>query len=225
MQRNRRKSIEEQSAGGLAGQLLGLSLFIMLLAFFIVLNSISSFDEAKVQPLTGSLEEAFATKIDPSQSLGPALHKSDAMGFGEGKTLTQVDGLFKAELTNVETITSSQQGVMYMRLPRVGFENMLAAIAKGEKPRFLVTLASLLRSDQRPVTYQMEILYNLSDNPARLANRQPQELKTAIQSVSAAAEKIEAAGLPARQIRVGLQQGNTEFVELLFRPVTTGAMP
>ncbi len=225
MQRNRRKSIDEQSAGGLAGQLLGLSLFIMMLAFFIVLNSISSFDEAKVQPMTGSLEQAFATKIDPTQNQGPALHKSDAMGFGEGKTLTQVEGLFKAELTNVETMTSSQQGVMYMRLPRVGFENTLNAIGRGEKPRFLTTLASLLRSDQRAVTYQMEILYNLSDNPARLFNRQPQELEAAIQSVAAAAEKIEAAGLPARQIRVGLQKGNPEFVELMFRPVTTGDAP
>ena len=225
MQRNRRKSIGDQPSGGFAGQIIGLSLFIMMLAFFIVLNSISSFDEAKVHPMTGSLEQAFATKIDPAENQGPALRDSNAAGFGEGKTLDRLDGLFKAELTNVETITSSQQGIMYMRLTRAEFEKTLNAISQGEKPRFLVTLASLLRSGQRQASYQMEILYNLPDNPARLANRQPQELQTAIQSVSKAAEKIEAAGLPARQIRVGLQKGNPEFVELLFRPMTAGGQP
>lgn len=220
MPQNRRQNKGHQGAGGIAGQLLGLSLFIMMLAFFIVLNSISTFDEAKVQPVSGSLEQAFGTRIELIENLNPAISQSPAGGLGEGKTLNRVEGLFKAELTNVETITSRQQGAMYIRLKRSDFERAVESISAGETPRFLLTLASLLRSAGRQPVYRMEIVYNLPENPARLANRQPQQLEEAIRAVSSAAAKIEEAGLPARQMSVGLQKGNVDFVELIFRPIT-----
>lgn len=219
MPKNRRQNTASQGSGGIAGQLLGLSLFIMMLAFFIVLNSISSFDDAKVQPVSGSLEQAFGTRIDLSADLSPALTQDPAQGLGEGKTLDRVEGLFKAELTNVETVTSRQRGVMYMRLKRPEFEAAVKALEGGQQPRLVRTLASLLRSADRQPVYLMEIVYNLPDNPARLANRKPQDLETAIQALSVAAATIEQAGLPAGQMSVGLQKGNVNFVELTFRPL------
>ena len=55
-----KKPPENNSSGS---QVLALGLFIMLLAFFIVLNALSTFDEQLARPVIASLERTFASRI------------------------------------------------------------------------------------------------------------------------------------------------------------------
>jgi hypothetical protein len=48
--RSRRRKITQDESRSLGSQILGLTMFIMLLAFFIILNSISTFNQEKVMP-------------------------------------------------------------------------------------------------------------------------------------------------------------------------------
>lgn len=215
MLKNRRRLIRQSQSGGIAGQLLGLSLFIMLLAFFIVLNSISSFDAAKVKPLSDSLEQVFATTPVTTTPLSLSLAQTDGK---EPETLEQVEGLFRSRTANLQAVTSAQQGTMYIRLPRAEFEKIISAPSSGVEPPLLATLTSLLKTGEQEQAYRVEILYNLNDNPSRLANRKPAEMEAVIKAVAASAQKMESAGLPGQRLSVGLQKGNPDYVELVFRP-------
>ena len=61
--RSRRRRGSAGTAKSVSSQLLGLSLFIMLLAFFIVLNAISNFEESKIKPVMANLSHTFAANM------------------------------------------------------------------------------------------------------------------------------------------------------------------
>ena len=91
MRHNRRRRIED-SGSGKSVQLLSLALFIMLLAFFIVLNAVSTFEPNKVEPIIGSLESTFSTSTSQVAQRRPSVRPSEVTEDfkGEGST-TKVD--------------------------------------------------------------------------------------------------------------------------------------
>ncbi len=216
----RRKSIRSDQTGAMASQILGLSLFVMLLAFFIVLNSISTFDEAKVAPLRQSLEQTFATMLNQSGNLNPSIVKSSDMAFGEGTTLEQIEGLFKSQITGMESVTSTARGTLYVRVPKGDFEAIVNGLGDKKPAKatqgFIAMLVSVLRSEERGAPYRVDIVYNLDENPARIGNREPAKMTEAIKGAAAIAGKIEAAGLPQKLMTIGLQKGDSAFIEMTF---------
>lgn len=67
-------------------QYLGLSLFIILLCFFIVINSLSTFEQIKTQDVLQSLQFAFAGKLEGDDVL-PSVQASTTETFEKGDTL------------------------------------------------------------------------------------------------------------------------------------------
>lgn len=226
MIQRRRKSIRTESGGGIGRQLLGLSLFVMLLAFFIVLNSISTFDEAKVEPMRQSLEETFAAKMDSVDTLRIMNIQAEERALEQGKTLERIEALLTANIAGTEAITSSESGIMYMRLPRTEFERVVTTLGAGERPDIvkpiLETFISILRTDGRGIPYRVDITYNLDRNPGRVANREPQKMEEFVKAAAATAQTLEKAGLPARLMTIGLKKGNPDYIELMFTPMNKG---
>ena len=224
--KRRRKNIEPQGQG-LASQLLGLSLFIMLLAFFIVLNSISTFEELKARNVMESLEFTFASKIIQRGDMRPSVTKSIETSIYDGDTLDRVSGLFQAQIPSHEVVMNKERGMMHVRVPRDAFERAVTAIGQRVAPAgtnkdsafqndFLPTLVAMLRSEDRGQPFRMEITYNVTENPARMQRLAPQALQGTIRAVDAMAETIEKAGLPAKQITASVQQGDEAMVDLFF---------
>ncbi len=225
--RRKRYNNNEAEQKSLGGQLLALSLFIMLLAFFIVLNSKASFEEMKSKPILQSVALAFSSKIAQDQQDKPSITRSDQMGTDEGDALEQLGKLFNAEISTAEVVTNRQRGTMAVRVPRKDFEDAVANIGTRRATSafgksFLPMLASILRSDsEKP--YRMDMTFSLPENPARMQNTQPQSMSEAIKSVSAHAIALERAGLPARLMTVGLRRddgsrGERDMVEIYIRP-------
>lgn len=225
--RRKRYNNNEAEQKSLGGQLLALSLFIMLLAFFIVLNSRASFEEMKALPIMQSLSQTFSSKIAEDQQDKPSITRSDQMGADEGDALERLGKLFNAEISTAEVVTNRQRGTMAVRVPRKDFEDAVANIgarratsAFGQS--FLPMLASILRSDaDHP--YRMDMTFPLPENPARMQNTQPQALAEAVKSASAYAMALERAGLPARLMTVGMRRddgsrGERDMVEIYIRP-------
>lgn len=227
MIQRRRKSIRTESAGGIGGHLLGLSLFVMLLAFFIVLNSMSDFDEAKVEPTRQSLEETFAAKLASEDTLRMVNIQAEERALGQGQTLERIKALFTDNIAGTKTITSTQRGVMYMRLPRSEFDRIVTTMEAGNKPDIvkplLGTFVSILRTDGRGIPYRVDITYNLDRNPGRIANREPKKMQSLVKDAAATAQALEKAGLPANLMTIGLKKGDPQYVELMFTPVGKGA--
>lgn len=226
MIQRRRKSIRTESAGGIGGHLLGLSLFVMLLAFFIVLNAMSDFDEAKVEPMRQSLEETFATKMASDDTLRTVNVQAEERALEQGKTLERIKALFTANIAGTEAITSTERGIMYMRVPRPAFERIVTTLGDGKRPDIvrpmLETFISILRTDGRGIPYRVDITYNLDRNPGRVANREPQKMEELVKAAAVTAQTLEKAGLPAKLMSIGLKKGDPDFIELMFTPVGKG---
>lgn len=222
MRHRRRRSITQDSTTTPGSQLLALSLFIMLLAFFIVLNAISTFEEDKLQDVMLSIEDTFSARITEASNEKPSTAQSDQKSLNEGDTIEQIDALFKAQIPGYEVVKNRQRGMMLVQVPRKEFEDAVKGLgdkkaSSGFSTAFLPTLVSLMRSEGRGTPYRVDVTYYLEDNPARLQNQQPQRMAETIRNVGGVARQIEGAGLQARLMTIGLQKGNPEMVDLVFQ--------
>ena len=230
MVRGRRRRVSTGTARSMGSQLLGLSLFIMLLAFFIVLNAISAYEETKVRPIIESLGFTFASRIlEPQVDERPSVTKDAQPSIHEGDTLDRIQALFNSQLPGHETVKSERKGTMYVKLPFDEFEQAVMAagqqnalddqVGAGKflKGFFLPTLVALVETENTRRPYRMDILLNMDDNPAHVQNTQPQQLASKVRRLNDIAAKLESAGLPTNLVSIGLQKGETDMVELLFR--------
>ncbi len=225
MRKRRRRSISENQTS-LASQLMGLSLFVMLLAFFIVLNAISTFHEQKVRPALASIGNAFGLEIAGDGSM-PSMAPSDDASVGEGDSLDHLEALFNAHLSGIEIKQDKTWGTMHIHLPLDQFVSALMAVNPGELKGqeaaisgklLLPTLVSLLETGEQKLPYRMDIVVNTPDDPGNLYNNNPQKLKDLTRQVSSMSTHLERGGLPPRQMSIGLQKGRPNTVDLYFRP-------
>ncbi len=77
-------------------------------------------------------------------------------------------------------------------------------------------LVSLMETD-REVAYTMDMLLNIEEKPSALSAGDPLRFATLNKSISSVALKLEEAGLPKHQVTAGLKQGESGFIELVFR--------
>ncbi|MCB9964335.1 MAG: flagellar motor protein MotB [Rhodospirillales bacterium] len=230
MRHNRRRRIEA-SGSSKSVQLLGLSLFIMLLAFFIVLNGLSSFDENKINPIMGSLENTFSTTLlsETFQKKPSVRPIDDAEGFlGEGEaipTSVRIKNLFRGQIAGSEIRENREDGILLIDVPYVDFSTAIlvmgldSASAQGaEALPFLKTLVSLLLSEGSAEPYRMDVVLKVADDPVELKLKDPEAFRRIRDTVAKLSLRMEAAGIPPEQMSIGLAQGTEGMLELLFTP-------
>jgi len=223
----------------MAQQYLGLSLFVILLCFFIVLNSVSSFEVIKTQGVVQSLQVAFAGKTEGESNL-PSMRMTPTETFNKGTALDQIKALFQAQIKTFKASTNRMGTEMMVRLPLAEFEETLKSAAaagiasdKALSPRdgkFLPMLISLIDTTQTAVPYRMDIALNIPENPASLGGGDPARFKALMQQTSGFSNTLELAGMPRKLVSAGLMQGRAEdafdadtqgvyspYVELYFR--------
>ncbi len=223
----RRRRIEQSSGSNNTGQMMNLSLFIMLLAFFIVLNSLSSYEELKTEKVKRSIELAFSK--DPNVEIMKSSTTPDpAEAMRQGHTFDRLDALFNAQISSFEAVQSKSQGVMMIQLPYEEFEQAIMAVGQKDLLQypsrkairgnfFLPTLSSIIRRNIDGAPTRMEILLNAPTNPAELNNLKPNEMNKLISKVATFSERLEKQGVPEKLLNIGVQKGNPEFVNLVFR--------
>lgn len=229
MRQGRRRRVRNvASAEGPGNKLLALSLFIMLLAFFIVLNAISTFEEEKVEPIVASLEAAFASKVTASEDVQPSVTKSKQHSINEGNSIERIEALFRSRIPAKNIDKNEHLGTMQVTMTLEEFENIVSGLSQGRQfgeertseqaEVFLATLVSLLRSDQLGTPYHMDIIVNIAEKPSFLQNSDPQKMADVMRQASLLTTRIEQYGLSAKLMTIGLQKGDDKTVDLLFRP-------
>lgn len=223
-----RRRITVQNQESAAGKLLALSLFIMLLAFFIVLTALSSYEETRVVPIFQSLEMAFASSLRDSSEQKAAVSGKSEITTGEGTTLERLDALFRSIIPARDVVRNTRTGTLHVRMELETFERATSLLSleqdfeqKKEDVRqtfILPALVALLRADREGEPYHMDVFLEGDDNPAELMNRNPDKAALEVKKAGVFAQRIEDAGLPQKLIAVGLQKGKSGMVELLFRP-------
>lgn len=125
--RQRHKIINDVSSSMGGSTLLSLSLFIILLAFFIVLNAISSYEEEKVEGVFDSIDLAFATNIIPTPAEEKINDETQANENGEGDSLDDIQSTLQSILPGLNTdLTEMPNGgqVMAIRIEKNKFERL-----------------------------------------------------------------------------------------------------
>lgn len=220
----RRKTINpDAEQDGIGKHLLSLSLFIMLLAFFIVLTSISSYEQTKAGPVVNRINAVFSTDLSIENGPQPSIESSPQGATGRGDTFERLSGLFSSKVIAAETATNRQRGIIVARVSRADFESAITELggrraSSDFSKRFMPLLVSVLRSDSGSRPYRMEIVYFVDQNPAILQNEQPQKMVDTINAVSRSAAALEFSGLSAHLMTVGIRKGAPDMVELYFQP-------
>ena len=212
----------------MANQFLGLSLFIMLLSFFIILNAISSFEITKTQPVLNSLSMTFAAK-QTTEQIVPGKSKSETTQKREGSALDKLEALFKSQIAGVETKQNRLGTMMFVKMPFKDFQKAMNNTLKAPKTsatglptgtsdtmNFMPVLVSLLET-QRGVTYTMDMSYLTEAEPSVLLRDNGSLFNTANRSISNIAKQLEQAGLPKFQVSAGLKKGEEGMAHLIFR--------
>lgn len=205
----------------MAGQLMGLSLFIMLLAFFIVLNAISTFSEQKARQAVASLGDVFGSEEEFISTIRGQVEET-----GKGDSLDSLEGLFNAYLTGIDIEQDKTWGTMHISLPLDEFVAALESVAPGElkaqgadlqgKP-MLPTLVSLLESGEGKLPFRMDMIASVPEDPGRMYNDDPASLHEISEKLSSMAVRLEKGGLPASQMSIGVQRGQENNIDLYFR--------
>jgi hypothetical protein len=220
----RRRPHDPNNTPNNAAQMMNLSLFIMLLAFFIVLNSLSTFEENKSEKIRRSVQMAFTTLADPG---APAVTDSPEQGLREGHTFDRLDALFRSQIVNFESETSKLTGRMQVQVPYDVF--MEAILAEGQVDFFrfptrreirdnffLPTLVSLISADLDGAPTRLEVTIHTEAGPGTLQNENQALLNEKINAVGQVSRRLDAQGLPQKLLNIGIEQGDPAFVQLTF---------
>lgn len=210
----------------MASQFLALSLFIVLLSFFIVLNSISTFEVDKARPVLDSLGKTFrADGADPLSGLSEisVVSAGDyARGMeGRGSLLDRVGGLFSSRVPGADIRRNRLGTEMAIRMSFADFlEQADAALASadGEEGEgdagLLPVLVSLMDQDRAGAAYRMDMILETARKPHEAAQADGRDGA----ALAGLARRLETEGLPANLAGIGFEPGQEGMITLHFRP-------
>lgn len=186
-----------------------LSLFIMLLAFFLMLCATSKFEDRKIQTVLKSLDETFTSRVF-KEGMGPAVAESVENLNGEGQAFESFDALFKATFTGIQPQLIPSRGIFFVELPQAEFEKVFFGDASNVQKTLLEKLW----------TYggvQMELWLNVESEAGDAFNRDAASMQAMVTKTSAWASSLEKEGLDKGRLTIGLKKGKPGIVTVLFR--------
>jgi hypothetical protein len=208
----------------MASQFLGLSLFIMLLSFFIILNALSTFETIKSQEILNSLNTSFSLERPVALS-APGKVESFDQSINEGSILDNLQSYFTSQIADVKAKQNRAGTEMHIRMPFDKFQEAIASALTVQKNpdrpdgvdrSFLPTLVSLMDT-QNTTPYRMDIMIASPLSPEKLVSEAPEKYKRMSQDVAAIAKKLEDSGMPVKFLSVGIGTGQEGMVDLYFR--------
>ena len=190
-----------------------LALYLLLLAFFILLNTISTFEEVKTREVQESLSSAFASILPPTTSLNPLTSLSGPLVQAQKKQ-EDLAKLFKTDVkvTKVEVIQPGKLMEVIMYTDQL-FDPEEARL-RVTQTDFINRLAATMDGSPDGLRYEVELLMGAeADKRGRLSPAQT----LPVARVGAFARAIEAAGAPKGTAYVGLNpSGDPELVTFHF---------
>jgi hypothetical protein len=187
--------------------LLALSLFIILLAFFIVLTSLSNFSEPKVEAAFQSLDLSFATNIRDTFAEEQTNDTTQAEEDGEGDSLEDIQATLKSLLPGLDiNLTETPNGgqVMAIRMRKNKFEALSAQL--------IPILKRILNVKDETGDYELAItsyVRDVLDGSAIGSHNLINEYKNDLVKI----------GVNADRIILNLERGNPAYMQLRFASV------
>ena len=185
---------------------MGLSLFIILLAFFIVLNGLSQFSVVKVDQAFDSLEMTFAQVVPPSdiEMKQSSMEDQGREGAGKGNAIEDLQGVLKSILPNLNLqLNPNPDGgsVMAVRMEKAQFERLSSNLI----PLFV----RILNEKDSRSAYGLTITSYVRD-PFDVSSVKSFEM------IDQYVERMIEAGLPQYKLAMTVERGNPAYLLLTF---------
>lgn len=217
----RKKTPPKQTATDMTPYM-SLSLMILLLAFFIVLNAISNFQDSKIKPRIESIDKQFATKAVGDTSLPSRITSPENAG-GAGDAFDNVEGGLKSQGIPFTSERLRGNSVLFVRVPEQRFLAMIGlgnAADSDEKNIFLGKIAMMLMpSSSLGVRYKMNVLLAMGDNPAAVAKDNPDKAKARLHLADRIANTLIRHQFNPALLTTGLQSGTEGYIDIYFETI------
>lgn len=185
-----------------------LSLKILLLAFFILLNALSSFEEERRAAVVESVREAFQGIVPAEYSATSTPAGSDAFAGAED-TYAALKQLFSTNLELVEDRNASGALTLQVDLEVADLFAEQGVALRPEGDEVLRIVAGVLGEQRRAdAGYQVDILYGIDGGDRDSA--------AAVMRAGALVRQLERLGLPPEHLSAGLMPGLRDRVRLHF---------
>jgi len=210
--------VKREGSGDSAIVLL-LSLKLILLAFFILLNALSDFEEARTHQVIDSVSKAFHGQLEPVNA--PALLNGSPGLLPEAEALiNDVGSLFESLVPAQRSVRTARTRAVHIELPSVALFRIGKDNLRPERKALIRRLAkALLQRSARDLVYKLEFLHGIPGDGATGASR-TQEIRRA----SGLAALLMEEGLAPELLSIGVlpgRSGRVEFV-LSVRDETSG---
>jgi len=178
-----------------------LSLNILLLAFFILLNSMATFEEERRNAVVESVREAFQGLLPAERNLSDLQAGVDVFE-GASDAIDSLHQLFGDNLPLVESEDDSGRWIMKIDMPVADLFSDEGDALRPDGAETLRLIAGVLTDPQLAAPgYQVDVLYGLSGTASgvqgnREAMRRAAALVRELQSQGMAAEHLSAGLLP-----------------------------
>ena len=189
-----------------------LSLYLILLAFFILLTSISYRDNRRVEAAMGSVTSTFGAMI-PEQTVPGTRGTEGRFQQAPRAFINLIRKVFQENLPAVKAPAFANNGTMRLQVP------ILDLFARGGdqiRPRsrpLLDGIADGLALQNDDWRFEVEIILGTG---AALPSGSSVGANLEVRRAGAFARYLRAIGVPAHSVRTGLRAGDRENVQLSF---------
>lgn len=191
----------------MGNQYLALGMFIMLLSFFIVLNAMSGFDKGKTQAVMESLSETLSVSTKTKQNMYATSIAEEGKHFNQGDNLDQIQALFRSTIPDVVARRNRFGNRLTLSMPQDEFEFILLSIGSDEESTRFVTMLAMLMNSEEDIPYKMDMIIRTKSYKSSINH---------IVKSGQYAQILETSGVPAFLMSSGLQQGQTNTIDLVF---------
>jgi hypothetical protein len=217
-----------RSFRGSSNIVLLLSLKLILLAFFIMLNSLSEFEAGRARAVIDSVNRAFNGKLTSAERAPAHSPSLGALPEFEAK-INELGSLFEAIIPAATAKWIRRAQAVRVDLPaRAIFGPAGVALRPGREDLIQRLGRTLARDPRAGLSYSLEVLLGFGTSggtPAAMATRNPRSIE--VRRAAVLAQRLIEAGVPARALSIGLlpqHPGTLRFV-VRVQPDPVGSAP
>ena len=200
---------------GLSGdgtQVVALSLFMLLLAFFIMMNSNVTLSPQRISAVIESVQTAFGQSLIEINT-GSSLIITSQQRHGTGNSMADVAAAFANEVPGMKQSLVKRTGVLTMVIPLNEFNRLLDISGTGKTDQALQQIITFLSDPERK--YEVQLFLNR--RPERF-HAAPLRTSPTDTYLSIWSKRLLELGLPSERFSYGIAPGPAGTVSLVVKP-------
>lgn len=203
--------LRRRSANDSGVQSLALALFLVILAFFIMLVSISTFEDTKVSSALQSVQQQFRPGGESERTESLIDPQAEARA-AQTAFLERLRALLASEIASARAEADPDGTVLFLSFPASQFFAPGSAVLRGERTALFEAIAQII--EERPAGSEVTVEVFFDSNTLAASASGPQ---LEVRQAAAIGADLVARGVLKEFVSVGLRPGAAGVIEFIFR--------